>query len=66
METKKPKHPVFKGEHEIVSSLGEGNTSKVYLVRSIKEPKKQMALKLIKEEFLQKDKKSINNVEQEI
>ena len=40
METKKPKHPVFKGEHEIVSSLGEGNTSKVYLVRSIKEPKK--------------------------
>lgn len=46
--------------------MGEGNTSKVYLVRSLKEPEKKLALKLIKEEFLQKDKKSITNVEQEI
>jgi hypothetical protein len=36
----KMKHPIFIKEYEILSSLGEGNTSKVYLVRSIKEPKK--------------------------
>lgn len=60
------KHPVFIGEYEILSSLGEGNTSKVYLVRSIKEPKKQFALKLLREEFLQRDQDSIKSVEQEI
>lgn len=59
----KLKHPVFIGEYEILSSLGEGNTSKVYLVRSIKEPKKQFALKLLREEFLQRDSDSIKSVE---
>lgn len=65
-KTNKLKHPVFNGEYEILSSLGEGNTSKVYLVRSIKEPKKQFALKLLREEFLQRDQDSIKSVEQEI
>lgn len=59
----KMKHPVFIKEYEILSSLGEGNTSKVYLVRSIKEPKKQFALKLLREEFLQRDQDSIKSVE---
>ena len=63
---KKKQHPIFCGKYEILSSLGEGNTSKVYLVRSIKEPKKQFALKLLREEFLQRDKDSIKSVEQEI
>ena len=62
----KMKHPLFINEYEILSSLGEGNTSKVYLVRSIKDPKKQFALKLLREEFLQRDKDSIRSVEQEI
>jgi len=35
-------------------------------VRSIKEPKKQFALKLLREEFLSRDKDSIKSVEQEI
>jgi len=35
-QVKKQKHPIFNGEYEILSSLGEGNTSKVYLARSIK------------------------------
>jgi serine/threonine protein kinase len=48
----KLKHPVFNGEYEILSSLGEGNTSKVYLARNLKDPKKQVALKLLREEFL--------------
>jgi len=62
----KQKHPIFNGEYEILSSLGEGNTSKVYLARSLKDPKQQFALKLLREEFLQRDKDSIKSVEQEI
>ena len=27
-------HPIFNGQYNIVKSLGEGNTSKVYLGRS--------------------------------
>jgi len=49
-----------------LSSLGEGNTSKVYLCRSLKDPKKQVALKLLREEFLNRDSNSIKSVEQEI
>jgi serine/threonine protein kinase len=48
----KQKHPIFNNEYEILSSLGEGNTSKVYLARSVKDPSKQVALKLLREEFL--------------
>jgi len=62
----KSKHPVFNKEWEILSSLGEGNTSKVYLCRSLKDPKQKIALKLLREEFLQRDGDSIKSVEQEI
>jgi len=62
----KQKHPIFNREYEILSSLGEGNTSKVYLCRSLKDPKKKIALKLLREEFLQRDGDSIKSVEQEI
>ena len=63
---KKQKHPIFCGEYEILSSLGEGNTSKVYLCRSLKEPTKKVALKLLRDEFLNRDGDSIKSVEQEI
>jgi hypothetical protein len=33
------KHPIFNQQYEILSSLGEGNTSKVYLARKINDPK---------------------------
>ena len=59
----KPKHPVFNHQYEILSSLGEGNTSKVYLCRSIADPSKKVALKLLREEFLQRDSDSIKSVE---
>jgi serine/threonine protein kinase len=65
-QQKKQKHPVFNGEYEILSSLGEGNTSKVYLVRSLKDPTKMAALKLLREEFLRRDADSIKAVEKEI
>ena len=60
---RKQKHPIFNGEFEIISSLGEGNTSKVYLARSLSNPKEQIALKLLREEFLNRDKNSIKSVE---
>ena len=66
MEQGKLKHPVFNGEYEILSSLGEGNTSKVYMARNIKNPKQIVALKLLREEFLQRDVDSIKAVENEI
>jgi len=63
-QSSRPKqHPVFNGKYHIVSSLGEGNTSKVYLVKSIEDPKKQYALKLIRDEFLKRDRDSICSVE---
>jgi len=40
IKPKETKAPIFNGEYEILSSLGEGNTSKVYLCRSLKDPKK--------------------------
>merc|ERR1711868_187416 len=60
------KHPIFNNEYEIMQSLGEGNTSKVYLARSINDPGKTVALKLLREEFLQRDQDSIKSVESEI
>ena len=63
MDAKSLKHPVFNNEYEILSSLGEGNTSKVYLARSLKDPSKQVALKLLREEFLARDADSIKSVE---
>jgi len=49
-----------------LSALGEGNTSRVYLCRSIKEPNKKIALKLLREDFLTHGPRSIAVVEQEI
>ena len=60
------KHPVFQDKYEILSSLGEGKTSKVYLCRSIEDPKKEIALKLLRAEFLESDKDSVKSVEREI
>ena len=63
MQVQPTQHPIFNNQYEIIKSLGEGNTSKVYLARSIAEPKKMVALKLLREEFLQRDKDSIKSVE---
>lgn len=60
------KHPVFNKEWEIMSSLGSGNTSKVYLCRSLENPNDKIALKLLKEEFLNREDDSIRSVEKEI
>ena len=53
--------PIFNDQYEIVSSLGEGNTSKVYLARH-KQTGETTALKIYKEEFLHRSDDSIKQV----
>lgn len=45
-------HPIFNATYEIIKSLGEGNTSKVYLGRHIQNPSATVAIKIINKEFL--------------
>ena len=58
-------HPVFNGKFEILKSLGEGNTSKVYLGRTL-DTQEYAAIKILKEEFLRRDEDSILSVHNEI
>ena len=62
----KKQHPIFNNKYEILRSLGDGKTSKVYLIKSIKDKDKKVAMKLLREEFLQKDEKNVKSVEREI
>jgi len=59
------KYPVFNGEYELLSSLGEGTTSKVYKARSLKDGK-LVALKLLREDYLQKEEDALTSIENEI
>lgn len=59
-------HPIFNNKYEIVKSIGEGNTSKVYLGRSLSDPTSLIAIKILKEEFLKRDSASILSVRNEI
>jgi len=59
-------HPIFNNQFEILKSLGEGNTSKVYLGRSLANPSVQVAIKVLKEEFLKRDSDAILSVRNEI
>ena len=47
-------HPIFNNKYEIIKSLGEGNTSKVYLAKLI-GTENYSAIKILKEEFLRRD-----------
>lgn len=58
-------HPVFNGKYEILKSLGEGNTSKVYLGKEI-DTEFYVAIKILKEEFLRRDQSSVVSVQNEI
>jgi len=59
-------HPIFNGKFEILKSLGEGNTSKVYLARSLEDANQHVAVKILKDEFLRRDNDSILSVHNEI
>ena len=61
------KYPIFKGQYEIIKSLGNGNTAKVYLARSIFDPTKKIAIKILRDEFLKGNEgQNTKLVEQEI
>ena len=59
-------HPIFNKDYEILRSLGDGKTSKVYLLKHTKDSDNKVAMKLLREEFLQKDEKNVKSVEKEI
>ena len=63
--TSAQKHPVFNQKYEILKSLGEGNTSKVYLGKEL-GGNNYAAIKILKEEFLRRDSDSILSVHNEI
>jgi len=65
MQTAPRSHPIFNGKFEILKSLGEGNTSKVYLGKAL-DSESYVAIKILKEEFLRRDKDSIMSVHNEI
>jgi len=48
--------PVFNNEYEILKKLGCGSTANVYLARSIKEPTREVALKIIKSKWMEETK----------
>ena len=56
---------MFNGQYEVIKSLGEGNTSKVYLGRDTQNGT-FAAIKILKEEFLRRDNDSILSVHNEI
>jgi serine/threonine protein kinase len=63
----KQRYPIFKNQYEIVKSLGNGNTAKVYLARRLDDPTKKIALKILRDEFLRgNDNTNTRLVEQEI
>lgn len=47
--------PVLNGKYALLNRLGEGNTSKVYLAQTLDHTQQLVAIKIIKDEFLQKD-----------
>jgi hypothetical protein len=47
--------PVLNGKYALLNRLGEGNTSKVYLAKTIDQSQQLVAIKIIKEDFLTKD-----------
>jgi serine/threonine protein kinase len=66
MDTQQRKFPEFNQKFQILNSLGEGNTSKVYLGQTKEKPRSYAAIKLLREEFLNRDEDSIKSVENEV
>lgn len=63
---KAPSMPVLNGKYEMLSTLGEGNTSKVYLAQTTDEPKHYVAIKILRDEFLKRDEDSRQAVVNEV
>lgn len=61
--SEKKKYSKFNDEYHVIESLGEGKTSRVYLCQDISDPSKKVALKLVRQDFLSKDKAAIKSIE---
>ena len=55
----KTQNPIINNEYEILNLLGAGSTARVYLCRSVGEPEKKVALKLVTNDFIKKHGKLI-------
>ena len=61
-----PKMPILNGKYSMLSTLGEGNTSKVYLAQTLEEPHQYVAVKILREDFLARDEDSRKAVVNEV
>ena len=57
---------IFNDKYYITKELGEGSTASVYLCESIRDSSKKVALKILKKEYLKKDKKNADSLVNEI
>lgn len=62
----KKKNSIFNDVYEILSELGQGKSSRVYLAREINYPHKLVALKLIRADFLRRGEETVALIEREI
>lgn len=54
------KNIVLNDKYELISLLGNGKTAMVYLAKSIKNPNEQVAIKILKRKFLQKESEALH------
>ena len=58
--------PILNNKYIMLSTLGEGNTSKVYLAQTLEEPRQYVAIKVLRDEFLRKDEEAKKAVINEV
>lgn len=58
--------PIFNNEFQILKKLGSGSTANVYHARSIIEPTKEVALKIIKNKWIEETKDALTTIQKEI
>jgi len=59
------KYPIFNDKYEIIKHLGDGETAKVYLGRSLESGEK-VAIKIIKDEFMYRNNDNTMSVLREM
>lgn len=62
----KRKNSIFNDVYEILSELGQGKSSRVYLAREINHPHKLFALKLVRADYLRTGEEAVSLIESEI
>lgn len=60
------KYTILNNKYKMIKLLGEGKTSKVYLCEHLRNAAKKVAVKLIKQEFLDSNADAIADIDSEI